>query len=43
MEAAVHETGQIPDVKALADRLAIYDARDATDPSMHTSTAERVA
>ena len=42
MEAAVHETGQIPDVKTLADRLAIYDVRvrhsrgvdcgDATDP-----------
>ena len=25
MERAVHETGQIPDVKTLADRLAIYD------------------
>ena len=42
MEAAVHETGRIPDVKTLADRLAIYDVlvrhrsacgtRDATDP-----------
>ena len=42
MEAAVHETGQIQYVKALADRFAIYDVlvrhrfargtRDATDP-----------
>ena len=53
MEAAVHETGQIPDVKTLADRLAIYDvlvrqqapcAARGTRPirCIRTSTAERV-